>query len=392
MIMPKKVITHKNKWIRVVLSIILVLVLIFGFFFVLLQTSPKIGAYGADFLRKIIGNQAVATMETITFKAKDLINNIEYQIGIKKPSSPWISNQSTNSLTSGTTAGSSANAPIPDQWNLPTIPGAGSSQDAGVWLPYLQDQTGRVVAYRTFVQPDSKRPYSITAIVAFDLTHTRLNFVLGTYEPYAANVLTRATGVIPSNDRVPGTLLAAFNGGFKYEHGQFGAYAGGLTSAPPKPGLGTLAIYKDGKVKIGTWGTEISATNDVIAYRQNGPVLIDHGTISDKINDPTQWGETITGGVVTWRSGIALSKDNNTLYYVAGPSLTVGSLAQTMTLVQAESALQLDINNFWVNFEAMRVKNNTISSEPLFSKEMNSDATRFLGAYSRDYFYITAVK
>jgi len=54
-----------------------------------------------------------------------------------------------------------------------------------VWEPFIQDTQGRTVAYRTFVQPDADRPYALTGIVAFDLDHIRLHFVLGFADPYA---------------------------------------------------------------------------------------------------------------------------------------------------------------------------------------------------------------
>jgi hypothetical protein len=53
--------------------------------------------------------------------------------------------------------------------------------------------------------------------------------------------------------------------------------------------------------------------------------------------------------------------------------------------------MQLDINNFWVNFESFTPTGDTLTPEPLFPKEMSANTGRFLAPYVRDFFYVTAV-
>ncbi len=53
------------------------------------------------------------------------------------------------------------------------------------------------------------------------------------------------------------------------------------------------------------------------------------------------------------------------------------------------TAMQLDINNYWVHFDAMRDQDGQIIPDPLFSTEMNQNSKRFLSQYARDFFYIT---
>jgi hypothetical protein len=62
-----------------------------------------------------------------------------------------------------------------------------------------------------------------------------------------------------------------------------------------------------------------------------------------------------------------------------------------MTAVHSWDAMQLDINNFWVNFESFTLTGNRLVPEPLFPKEMNANTSRFLSPYVRDFFYVTAV-
>jgi len=98
-------------------------------------------------------------------------------------------------------------------------------------------------------------------VIAFDTNQIRLHYVLGSIEPYALNSPPR-TGQMPSEDKAPGVLIAMFNGGFKARHGHFGALANGQIALPPRDGLGTIGIDKDGCLKLGEWGSNISDSPD----------------------------------------------------------------------------------------------------------------------------------
>src|SRR5207237_4731551 len=119
-------------------------------------------------------------------------------------------------------------------WQLSRLTPFGKLPGEGLWSPYMQTSDGlRTLAYRTFLEPDLQRPYSIAAVVAFDLQATRLHYVLGTLEPIPDAPQPTRTGTIPTADARPGVLLATFNGGFKARHGRFGAMAAGVTALPP---------------------------------------------------------------------------------------------------------------------------------------------------------------
>lgn len=388
--------------------------------------SPATGAYGADYLRKILGDQPVASMESALFLTQDWVKKTEFNLGLIKADNPFgpaaADTTTVGTTTVGTTAATlpaqalspaatstpfaapaastgnhllsrAGNAPAPAAtWAPPAVAARGSMPGSGVWEPYLSDASGRVVAYRTFVLPDPSRPYAYAAIVAFNLQAIRLHYVIGFSQPYAPGVRKSAQGIIPERDKQPGVLLAAFNGGFKYEHGHFGSMAGGLMSVPPVNGLATLAIYQDGHVQIGAWNKDIAPSDTLQAYRQNGPLVIQDGAVGPQVGDALIWGRTISGGIVTWRSGIALSADNQTLYYVVGPSLSVSTLAAAMLTVHPQTGMQLDINNYWVHFTAFRNNGGDLSPEALFPNAMRGNIDRFLKAYPRDFFYVTAAQ
>jgi hypothetical protein len=161
----------------------------------------------------------------------------------------------------------------------------------GIWTPYIQDAQGHIVAYQTSIQPDPSRPYTFVAIVAIDLTHTRLHYVLGASDPALPDTPMH-TGTMPEADRVANVLLAAFNGGFKARHGQFVSMADGIQALPPRDGLGTIVIYQNGKVLLGECGTDPSMSPNILAFHQNGPLVIKKGEFNPRIynNSPQDWG------------------------------------------------------------------------------------------------------
>jgi hypothetical protein len=287
----------------------------------------------------------------------------------------------------------STSVPIDAAWRpSPVISTLGTLKGEGVWTPYIHRYSGEPIAYRTFIQPDKDRPYSIVAIVAFDLKRTRLHYVLGTEEPSIPNG-PRGTGRVANQYRAPGVLVSAFNGGFKATHGHFGAMADGVVALPPRDELAVVALYDDGTVRVGEWGRDIvTQTKNMVAWRQNGPLVIRDGQIMPRVytNLVADWGGTLDGSVVTWRSAIGLCADNRTLYYVAGPNLSMPALAKAMLAVGIYEGMLLDINPYWVHFTAIHGDGEKLVADPLFPAEMKQHADRFLtNGYSRDFFYIT---
>jgi hypothetical protein len=168
----------------------------------------------------------------------------------------------------------------------------------------------------------------------------------------------------------------------------------GVTILPPQQGIATLAVYRDGSVRIGAWGREITATNDLIAYRQNCPLLLDAGQINPSVNDGSrkEWGYTVKNLDATWRSGVGISRDGRFLIYVAGNSLTVESLARALQEGGAYYAMQLDINSYYTRFVTYS-PSKAGSQYPIKAAklldQMTAGPTQFLSPYDRDFFFVT---
>jgi hypothetical protein len=353
-----------------------------------LNTWPVIGAYGADFLRGIFGTRPVAILETGLYSSEDSLKQWANAMGLYARNLS-VKLPRSNGADSNLFPTSHNDA---DQWIPEALIPIRGVKGEGAWQPYLTDSDGRTVACITAFQPDPIRPYAIVNVVAFDLNQTRLHFVLGTEEPISTADIQRP-GSIPETDRKAGILVAMFNGGFKAYHGHYGAMADDAIAILAREGLATLAIDKEGGVQIGVWGEDIDPAGDWAAWRQNGLLLIRDGKITEKVYNSSMadWGNTIGGTTPIWRSGIGISADGSTLYYVAGPSLTIKTLTDSLLAAGAANAMQLDINDYWVHFVGVHTSGQNLVLTPLFPEKMDEDVGRYLTNYERDYFYITAI-
>ncbi len=396
---------------------------------------PSFGAQVANQMRGLFGPQVVAQIETIVFQVQDTVRHWYYQYGFEQAEAPWGSGAIPSELTPSvqipiekasltpepakltpipsaatetpasmeqseepqdqlpTMTASPTPTPMPYVWRLSNLRPFGTLEGEGVWLPYLHDREGHVVAARTFLQPDPERPYAIVAVVAFDLTRTRLHFVLGFNEPSLPDG-PKGNGLIPEKDREAGVLLAAFNGGFRAANGQFGAMADGIVALPPKSEMATVGIYRSGEVRIGSWGEDIDDTPDLQAWRQNCRLIIQDGKISLRVynNSITDWGGSISNQIVTRRSSLGLDREAKTLYYFAGPSLSMPVLADAMLVAGVQHGMLLDINHFWVHFTAIHSEEGKLVAEPLLPNDMKDHIDRYLGPSPADFFYITALE
>ncbi|MFC1997460.1 hypothetical protein ACFLXI_07640 [Chloroflexota bacterium] len=412
---------NKKRWI--VLAIFLVFVVAGT---LLLANWRTIGKQMANPLRSLLGIERVAQIETAIFMVQDQVEQWKFDLGLAQAENPFgesVSSAADNPTQSSESPIPTENVPPPTNTPLPTdalvdpdasavptkipptatitptptpmgwvlkdIKPFGDLEDEGLWQPYIYNPEGEVVAYRTFLQPDPERPYTLAAVVAFDLTKTNLRFVLGLEEP-AKPGGPHGWGNIPGEDKQPGKLLAAFNGGFIAEHGGYGAMADGITALAGRAGLATLAIYKDEGVRIGEWGSDFYTDGDYRAWRQNALMIVHNGEINEKVYTGTEaeWGANLDGATVTMRSSVGISEDKNVLYYFAGPSLSMPVLADAMTAAGAHNGMLLDINPTHAHFTAMRVQEGELVAEALYPEEMDLWVDRYLRQWDQDFFYV----
>ena len=262
------------------------------------------------------------------------------------------------------------------------------------WQPYGQMVKGKVVLERPLVTADPTRPYEAVALISMDLTQLQLNMMPGIKDPVPLGDIPQT---IPNQGMVPpsqwNVLVAAFNGGFKAIHGKYGMMVDNVTLIDPINGIATVAVYQNGDVRIGKWGTDIIPSSDIIAYRQNCPPLIENGQITNYVDNPSRqlWGMTQTADA-TWRTGLGITQNGRYLIYAVGNATTASSLASALQAGGAYWAMQLDINSGYQRFITYQPNNSgtglPLTAQPLLS-EMNNDPTLYLQPSDRDFFYMT---
>ena len=109
--------------------------------------------------------------------------------------------------------------------------------------------------YRTFVRPDPERPYSRVILVAMDMRQLDLDMEAGTKNP---KPLTGAHGPgrIPRDPAVVSRVVAAFNGAFKTEHGNYGMMVNRRVLLPPQPSAASVVVFDDGRAWVRDLGRD----------------------------------------------------------------------------------------------------------------------------------------
>ena len=253
----------------------------------------------------------------------------------------------------------------------------------GVWTPAGQSYNGSSPILTTTLRPDPVHPSVVAGLAWIDTSRTHLTLVPGVDQPKSA--LGGGPGQVPFQAR--SSLLATFNSGFKTKDGQGGFIANGKVYVQPKPGLGTIAIYRNGKVRIGSWGTEIQPSKDIVYLRQNLPLLVDQGKVNPAEKDPWPWvSNTVGNNVLVWRSGIGVDANGN-LIYAAANGISESGLAGLLKHAGAVRAMALDENTAWVDFFTYAAPGGYQPSKLLPS--MSNPMYRYLVPDQRDFFMVT---
>jgi hypothetical protein len=219
-----------------------------------------------------------------------------------------------------------------------------------------------------------------------DINPLVLGVVAGTKEP-GGKLGNFGPGVIPNDIVKSGKLVAAFDGGFQYRDGMYGMVVGGKTYVPLEKNVGTLVEYANGSLKIVNYvGQELG--QNVVFIRQNCPILIENGQVfAQNEENKKLWGRTFNADIFTWRSGIGLTKEGN-LIYAVGNNLSPSSLATALKMAGAVSAIQLDINPFWVRFNIFEPAGPGGYTTKTLTKDLKDGSKAYLEGYSKDFFYI----
>jgi hypothetical protein len=141
-------------------------------------------------------------------------------------------------------------------------------------------------------------------------------------------------------------LVAVFNGGFQFQDFTGGVVSLGRAFRDLAAGQGSLVVFADGSFTVGEWGRDVGPGPNVVAVRQNLPLLVDNGVPVASAGNPAAWGGSVAG-VATMRSGVGVTREGALVW--AGGRLSPLSLAGALIEAGAVRAMQMDINPDWVH-------------------------------------------
>jgi len=249
------------------------------------------------------------------------------------------------------------------------------------------------VMYKTLLHPDTERAWAELFVVALDLRRIRLHFVPGTLEPQTtlpeALELPRP-GRIPDEQHV--AAIAAFNGGFKTEHGHYGSSLGGVTLVAPRENTCTIAVLPGNALRIGTWGKLAEQAQDALWWRQTPDCMYEDGKINPRLagGHVRKWGSTLDGETVVRRSAIGVDAAGTTLFVGISNHTTAPALARGMHHAGAATVAQLDINFSYPKFVTFRESSQSKLrvAVPLAEGFEYSEHEYLRKASPRDFFYV----
>jgi hypothetical protein len=269
-----------------------------------------------------------------------------------------------------------------------------AAQGDGVWVPVPDPERPGAPAlmFKTLIHPDPERAYAELFIVAMPSAVIKLRSVPGTEEPASDNPAVSSIayrGFIPSDQR--NELLAAFNGGFRAEHGHHGMMVDGVTIVPPRPDMCTVAGYEDGSLQIGTYSRLDALAQKPVWYRQSPRCMVEQGSLHPGLRDPNArgWGATLEGETVINRSAIALSEDGETLFVAVTNFTTARALAVGMRAAGGHNVAQLDVNRSFPKFLLFPRDENGVRRPASLFKGFLFDREEMLDEPNpRDFFYV----
>ena len=271
------------------------------------------------------------------------------------------------------------------QPNIPlklTSPAGQPLPGEGRWR-VLETVKNEPAIFGTFLRADKVHTSVVAGIVSLDQRLVRFGLRPGVEDPGPGH--WKASTWVP-----PGTrrgLLATFNGGFKLDSAAGGFYLNGKHKGALVKGAASVIYYRDGTIKIGSWGRDLGMTPNVVGVRQNLKLLIDHGQVSPSVNSDvlSKWGATLGGGYYVWRSGIGITQGGRVIF-VYGPSLNVQDLASLLHRAGAVEGMQLDINPEWMSFDYYQAGNTPQDPVPHALLPTQQGSTyRYFQPYSRDF-------
>ena len=360
---------------------------------------PGFGPLVADTLRAVFGKELVAWLEDTAYGIEDWI--LRKTKGDAPPEEMWDVPDSATAVAPTPTASASAGPAAKPDFTLPNLEPMHESvatKGDGVWLPYRdpREPDDRVRMLKTFVHPDKQRSWAVVAIIAIDLTAADIHAIAGKYEPTSVGPEAKAyerPAKIPESDF--GSLIAAFNGGYKSTHGDYGMKVDGVVLQPPRALSCVVAKLKDGTYLIRDWDEVKDRESEMVWWRQTPICMYDEGEPHPALSMPSMgWGaSSVSKTTVIRRSAIGLNPDRDVAYVAIGNHVTGKAIGEALHHAGADSVAQLDVNfsypKFFTYDAAPAGDERTLVPVPLTDNFEFTQGQYVHDKSQRDFFYVT---
>lgn len=251
----------------------------------------------------------------------------------------------------------------------------------GQWSP-IAKAGGQDTMWATSLRPLPDAGAVVATVVEIDQTHLRAGLFNGAEEP---------GGTWNRGNRIPTelqpSLLAAMNGGFRFEHIKGGYKTEGIEVKPLKQGDATLAVGTDGHIALGALGREIRDDGSWISLRQNLILIVDDGKsqVGKGIREGVWWGADYGNKVYVPRSAACVMKDGRIAYVLVG-KVEATQLARALINVGCVTAIQLDINGKWPVFFTFGPDGAGSLTGRFVDQRMGGDPNRYLTGSTKEFF------
>ena len=256
---------------------------------------------------------------------------------------------------------------------IPALPGEGE------WQAVMRVRTKPIV-YATSIRPLWCFGSVVATMATFDPTRVRTAMFNGTEMP-GGKGWKNGSKIRGSALR---SLIASFNGGFRFEHQPGGYVTEGKTVRKMRKGYATLAISKDGVSTIGIWGDTITDDGSWASLRQNLPPLVHNGKSVYANYPKVDWGNDFGNKVYNFRSAICLRTDGLMMFVAVG-KVNIGMLADTLVVLGCKTGMELDINGEWPYFAVYSDFGKPIRWGKIIDNRMG-DPNRHLNGSTKDFF------
>jgi hypothetical protein len=203
-------------------------------------------------------------------------------------------------------------------------------------------------------------------------------------------------GIIPASERE--SVIAAFNGGFKTEHGGYGMKVADLTYVTPQKGVCAAALLSNGSMRVDNWDEMKDDEAKMQWWRQGPNCMIEDGKLHPRLTSEAlakKWGATLDGETVIRRSALGIDRAGKVLYVSITNNTTAKAIAEGVAHAGAITVLQLDVNYSYPKFVTFEPKKELEEGEepkrvavPLADGFEFSDDEYLRKASRRDFFYL----